>query len=425
MLNLEALPVRIECFDISNLGEQATVASMVVFEQGMPKKADYRISGSRHGQGQDDFASMAEAVRRRFTRLANAESADDGYDPGVRGGAEPGRDRRRQGPAVGGARRARRRSTCRASPAIGLAKRIEEVFVPGRREPIVLPRRLAGAAAAAAHPRRGAPVRAQAPPPPRGRRRAAPTRCSTRCRASARRASARCSSTSARPARARGARRRARGRARPAAQDGPRDPRLPEQDGRRRRRRDGTALRRLRGARLGPRRGGVPRRRARAPRAAARRRRAAGRRAPRRRRSRRWSTGCGVLRAASARPSRTSTSAPTLAWAGVTPFEERCLRELQRDARTARRSPTASSPSRAGRERAHRAAGTVCARGTLSLVVPYHRVIRADGSIGEWGPDGQRVQAPAAAPRGGAPVEGRRGSSASAAAPACRRCCAG
>ncbi len=79
--------------------------------------------------------------------------------------------------------------------------------------------------------------------------------------------------------------------------------------------------------------------------------------------------------------------APTLAWAGVTPFEETCVRELQR-------VPYGETVSygelalRAGRERAHRAAGSVCARGTLSIVVPYHRVIRADGSIGEWGPEG-------------------------------------
>jgi methylated-DNA-[protein]-cysteine S-methyltransferase len=78
---------------------------------------------------------------------------------------------------------------------------------------------------------------------------------------------------------------------------------------------------------------------------------------------------------------------PTLEWAGVTPFEERCLRELQRIpyGETVSYGELAS---RAGRERAHRAAGSVCARGTLSLVVPYHRVIRSDGSIGEWGPEG-------------------------------------
>jgi excinuclease ABC subunit C len=136
-LNLEALPLRIECFDISNLGESATVASMVVFEQGVAKKSDYRIFGIGHGQGQDDFASMAEAVRRRFTRLANATSVEGDYDPGFAAvpnlvvidggkgqlsaalGALDGLDL----PRVA---------------AIGLAKRIEEVFVPGRSDPIML-----------------------------------------------------------------------------------------------------------------------------------------------------------------------------------------------------------------------------------------------------------------------------------------------
>jgi excinuclease ABC subunit C len=138
VLNLESLPLRIECFDVSNLGEQATMASMVVFEQGVAKKSDYRIFGIDHGRGQDDFASMADAVRRRFTRLAHAESAEKGYDPafaatpnlvvidGGKGqlsaalGALDGLDL----PRVA---------------AIGLAKRIEEVFVPGRSDPILLP----------------------------------------------------------------------------------------------------------------------------------------------------------------------------------------------------------------------------------------------------------------------------------------------
>ena len=62
-LNLEALPVRIECFDISNLGESNTVASMVVFEDAVAKRSDYRKFAIRHGSGQDDFASMAEVCR--------------------------------------------------------------------------------------------------------------------------------------------------------------------------------------------------------------------------------------------------------------------------------------------------------------------------------------------------------------------------
>jgi methylated-DNA-[protein]-cysteine S-methyltransferase len=79
--------------------------------------------------------------------------------------------------------------------------------------------------------------------------------------------------------------------------------------------------------------------------------------------------------------------APTLSFAGVTPFEEACLRELQR-VPYGETVSYAELARRAGRDRAHRAAGSVCARGTLSIVVPYHRVIRADGSLGEWGPAG-------------------------------------
>ena len=77
-LNLEVLPLRIECFDISNLGESNPVASMVVFEDAVAKKSDYRKFAIRHSGGQDDFAMIAEAVGRRFARMTSVE-ADD-YD---------------------------------------------------------------------------------------------------------------------------------------------------------------------------------------------------------------------------------------------------------------------------------------------------------------------------------------------------------
>ena len=82
---------------------------------------------------------------------------------------------------------------------------------------------------------------------------------------------------------------------------------------------------------------------------------------------------------------------PALAWAGATAFEADCVRALQavpygevlsyRDLAVL-----------AGRPGAHRAAGTVCARGTLSVIVPYHRVIRSDGSIGSFGPGGDALK---------------------------------
>ena len=60
--------MRIECFDISNLGDTNPVASMVVFEDAVAKRSDYRKFGIRHTGGQDDFAMMHEAVGRRFAR---------------------------------------------------------------------------------------------------------------------------------------------------------------------------------------------------------------------------------------------------------------------------------------------------------------------------------------------------------------------
>src|SRR6188472_1590402 len=69
-LNLEALPIRIECFDISNIQGQEVVGSMVVFEDGVAKKGHYRKFAVRDVDGQDDFKSMNEVIARRFSRLA-------------------------------------------------------------------------------------------------------------------------------------------------------------------------------------------------------------------------------------------------------------------------------------------------------------------------------------------------------------------
>src|SRR5690242_15569299 len=79
VLNLESLPIRIECFDISNIQGEEVVGSMVVFEDGVAKKGHYRKFGVRSLDGQDDFAAMAEVVSRRFARLAAGAAADD-YD---------------------------------------------------------------------------------------------------------------------------------------------------------------------------------------------------------------------------------------------------------------------------------------------------------------------------------------------------------
>ena len=74
-LNLESLPIRIECFDISNIQGESVVGSMVVFQDAVAKKAHYRKFGVQSLDGQDDFAAMAEVVSRRFARLANPDPA--------------------------------------------------------------------------------------------------------------------------------------------------------------------------------------------------------------------------------------------------------------------------------------------------------------------------------------------------------------
>ncbi len=139
-LRLDALPVRIECFDISHVGGTHTVASMVVFEGGAPKKADYRRFTIRSHDRNDDFASMNEVLSRRyaqwekqherspydsdrdasFAALPNLVVIDGG--PGqLSAGVEAVQGFRERGVAV-----------------ISLAKRIEEVFMPGVREPLRL-----------------------------------------------------------------------------------------------------------------------------------------------------------------------------------------------------------------------------------------------------------------------------------------------
>ena len=141
-LGLDVPPIRIECFDISHLGGTQTVASMVVFEGGAPKKSDYRrfkIRTLAEGAS-DDFAAIAEVLGRRFAqweRQADISPHDPEYNAsfaalpnlvvidGGKGqlaaGLGPLRGFRERGVAV-----------------VSLAKRIEEVFIPGRSAPLVL-----------------------------------------------------------------------------------------------------------------------------------------------------------------------------------------------------------------------------------------------------------------------------------------------
>ncbi len=135
-LNLESLPIRIECFDISNIQDSAPVGSMVVFQDAVPKKAHYRKFGIRREGGQDDFAMMAEVVSRRFARARPSASAVD-YDEGfaaipnlvvIDGGKGQ----------LSAALAAMQGFDLPRVAVIALAKREEEVFVPGRPDPIVL-----------------------------------------------------------------------------------------------------------------------------------------------------------------------------------------------------------------------------------------------------------------------------------------------
>jgi excinuclease ABC subunit C len=145
-LGLDTIPLRIECFDISTLMGTNTVASMVVFEGGAPKKSDYRrfrVWGDRNGDrvGElDDFAAMEEVLGRRLARWQaqrDVSPHDKDFDPSfaalpnvvvIDGG---------KGQLSAGLRALdefRRRGVV----VISLAKRIEEVFIPGRLEPLRL-----------------------------------------------------------------------------------------------------------------------------------------------------------------------------------------------------------------------------------------------------------------------------------------------
>jgi len=167
-LGLPAPPLRIECYDISNLGERHAVGSMVVFEGGVPKKAHYRKFAVREVAGQDDFAMLAEVVRRRFLRHAEALAAQAGGEaaadvaPEAAPKAADETDAETAADPPGGARddesfAARpdlvvvdggkgQLSAARAAlveagvetPVVSLAKQREEVFVPGRRDPLPL-----------------------------------------------------------------------------------------------------------------------------------------------------------------------------------------------------------------------------------------------------------------------------------------------
>jgi excinuclease ABC subunit C len=143
-LGLDSLPVRVEGFDVSNLGAEHTVASMVVFEGGAPKKSDYRkftIRGDR-SKGPDDFSGIEEVLRRRaegFAAQADLSPHDGERDTSfaalpdlivIDGGkGQLGAGMRVLGPLAE-----------RGTAVIGLAKRLEDVYAPGRPDPLPVSR---------------------------------------------------------------------------------------------------------------------------------------------------------------------------------------------------------------------------------------------------------------------------------------------
>jgi excinuclease ABC subunit C len=140
-LGLDALPVRIECFDISHLGGTHTTASMVVFEGGAPKKADYRRFTIRTVEGSDDFASMNEVLTRRYAQWERqAERSPYDADRDASFAALPNLIVIDGGPGqLSAGLEAVQGFRARGVAVVSLAKRIEEVFLPGVRQPLRLP----------------------------------------------------------------------------------------------------------------------------------------------------------------------------------------------------------------------------------------------------------------------------------------------
>jgi excinuclease ABC subunit C len=155
-LELDDVPLRIECYDISNLQGTEVVGSMVVFEDGLARKSEYRRFVIRGVDGQNDVASMHEVITRRFRRLLDEQARSDyraGDDEGGPMLVDPETGRPRKfayapglvvvdggPPQVAAAQRALDELGIVDIPVVGLAKRLEEVWVPGQEDPVILRR---------------------------------------------------------------------------------------------------------------------------------------------------------------------------------------------------------------------------------------------------------------------------------------------
>ncbi|MDN4162159.1 excinuclease ABC subunit UvrC [Nocardioides abyssi] len=155
-LELDEVPLRIECYDVSNLQGTEVVASMVVFEDGLARKGEYRRFVIRGVDGQNDVASMHEVITRRFRRLLD-EQARSELKPGDETSGpmlvdpETGRPRKFAyapglvvvdggPPQVAAAQRALDELGIDDVPVCGLAKRLEEVWLPAQEDPVILAR---------------------------------------------------------------------------------------------------------------------------------------------------------------------------------------------------------------------------------------------------------------------------------------------
>lgn len=150
-LGLVAPPRRIECYDMSNIQGTSAVGSMVVFTDGAPDPRQYRRFRIRSGETPDDFRMMAEVLGRRFSRAARVRRETDALEPSAVGADDDTSAAEWALPDLvivdGGkgqlsaATRVLRELGLTDLRVVGLAKRFEELFVPRRSEPIILPAR--------------------------------------------------------------------------------------------------------------------------------------------------------------------------------------------------------------------------------------------------------------------------------------------
>ncbi|MFK0194575.1 excinuclease ABC subunit UvrC [Kitasatospora sp. NPDC090308] len=157
-LELDSVPLRIECFDISHLQGEDVVASMVVFEDGLARKSEYRRFQIKGFEGQDDVRSMHEVITRRFRRYLQEREHTGEWAVPEEAPEEDGSPLDENGrpkrfayppqllvvdggqPQVAAAVRALDELGIDDVAVCGLAKRLEEVWLPGQDDPVVLPR---------------------------------------------------------------------------------------------------------------------------------------------------------------------------------------------------------------------------------------------------------------------------------------------